>query len=291
MSYRSADQLQRFSFDAAPIRGEVAHVNTTYQDILSRQSYPLPIRIALGQLLAATALMSASLKFKGRLTLQMRLSGNISLLQAETNEQGQLRAIARYDTEQSSDALGFDHEGQLVITLEPDQGQRYQGITSITEGNIATALEDYFNQSEQLPSRFWLTSDGNQAAGFMLQKLPASQHNSDNQQEIDQDAWDRVAHLAATIKDEELLTLENDQLLQRLYHEEDVRVYPATVLSFACTCSRARLANALHQVGYQALTEMLEESGSISINCEFCQQHYEFGQHDLTELFPENNLH
>ncbi|MDP2504508.1 Hsp33 family molecular chaperone HslO [Oceanobacter sp. 3_MG-2023] len=291
MSYPSADQLQRFSFDAAPIRGEVAHLNATYEAILNRHDCPPVIRVALGQLLAATALMSASLKFKGRLTLQIRLPGAISLLQAETNELGELRAIARYDSDQPEATLTFATEGQLVITLEPEQGQRYQGITAIPQGDIATALEDYFSQSEQLPTRFWLCSDGTRAAGFMLQKLPASQQHSDEQQTIDQDAWDRVSHLAATIKDEELLELDNDLLLQRLYHEEDVRVYPATPLSFACTCSRDRLANALHQVGYQALAEMMEESGSISVDCEFCHQHYEFGQHDMAELFPENNLH
>ncbi|MDO6749140.1 Hsp33 family molecular chaperone HslO, partial [Gilvimarinus sp. 1_MG-2023] len=109
--------------------------------------------VALGQLLAATALMSASLKFKGRLTLQIRLPGAISLLQAETNELGELRAIARYDSDQPEATLTFATEGQLVITLEPEQGQRYQGITAIPQGDIATALEDYFSQSEQLPTR------------------------------------------------------------------------------------------------------------------------------------------
>ncbi|MDO6804948.1 Hsp33 family molecular chaperone HslO, partial [Wenyingzhuangia sp. 1_MG-2023] len=128
-SYPSADQLQRFSFDAAPIRGEVAHLNATYEAILNRHDYPPVIRVALGQLLAATALMSASLKFKGRLTLQIRLPGAISLLQAETNELGELRAIARYDSDQPEATLTFATEGQLVITLEPEQGQRYQGIT------------------------------------------------------------------------------------------------------------------------------------------------------------------
>jgi len=284
MTQTSADQLQRFSFDVAPIRGEVAHLNSTYTDVLERHQYPAAVSVALGKLMAATALLSANLKFKGRLTLQIRLPGNISMLQAETDEQGQLRAIARYDENQPEEELSFE-DGQMVITIEPDQGQRYQGITPIEGGDVAAALEQYFEQSEQLASRFWLMCDGQQAAGFMLQQLPS------DRTEEDADAWDRVSHLASTIKQEELLDLPTEQLLHRLYHEEDVRLYPASALSFHCTCSRPRLATALQQVGKTAIAEMIEESGKIDINCEFCQQHYQFDQSDMAELFPENNLH
>ncbi len=284
MTQTSADQLQRFSFDDVAIRGEVAHLNQAYQDVLSRHQYPQPIAVAVGKLMAATAMLSANLKFKGRLTLQIRLPGNISLIQAETDEQGQLRAIARYDENQPSEELSFE-DGQMVITIEPDQGQRYQGITLIEGGDVATALEEYFVQSEQLASRFWLMCDGQQAAGFMLQQLPSKRTDDDI------DAWDRVSHLAATIKQQELLELANEELLHRLYHEENVRVYPASALSFHCTCSRDRLANALHQVGKTAISEMIEESGHIDVNCEFCQQHYRFDETDMSELFPENNLH
>lgn len=284
MTQTSADQLQRFSFDDVAIRGEVAHLNQAYQDVLSRHQYPQPIAVAVGKLMAATAMLSANLKFKGRLTLQIRLPGNISLIQAETDEQGQLRAIARYDENQPSEELSFE-DGQMVITIEPDQGQRYQGITLIEGGDVAAALEEYFVQSEQLASRFWLMCDGQQAAGFMLQQLPSKRTDDDI------DAWDRVSHLAATIKQQELLELANEELLHRLYHEENVRVYPASALSFHCTCSRDRLANALHQVGKTAISEMIEESGHIDVNCEFCQQHYRFDETDMSELFPENNLH
>ena len=284
MSNSSADLLQRFSFDGAPIRGEIAHVNSALEEVIQRHQYPELICKALGELMAATALMSANLKFAGRLTLQLRLSGNVSLLQAETDEQGRLRAIARYDLNQPQHQLTLD-DGQMVITLEPEQGQRYQGITAIQGGNIAGALEDYFTQSEQLSSRFWLVSEGSKAAGFMLQQLPSDKTDADA------DAWDRVSHLASTIKDEELLDLDNDTLLHRLYHEEAVRVYPGTPLSFFCTCSRQRLATAIQQVGFTAISEMMEETGSVDINCEFCQQHYQFVPTDMAELFPENNLH
>ena len=278
----SADSLQRFSFDNTNIRGELAHVNASYREVLKRHQYPTRIAKAVGELMAATALLSANLKFTGRLTLQIRLPGNISLLQAETSEKGQLRAIARYEEGTEESELSFD-DGQMIITVEPEVGQRYQGITLIKGGNVAGALEDYFEQSEQLSSRFWLACDGQNAAGFMLQQMPSEQGD-------DPDAWDRLSHLASTIKDEELINLNNEVLLHRLYHEEQVRTYPASELSFFCTCSKDRIGNALHQLGKDELMQIIEEQGKISINCDFCKQAYSFDKEQVNELFPEQNL-
>ena len=279
----SADLLQRFSFDNTDIRGEITHLHSSYQDVLKRHQYPPLIATAVGELMAATALLSANLKFAGRLTLQIRLAGNVSLLQAETNEQGQLRAIARYDEDAAATELQLEN-GQFIITIEPEQGQRYQGITAIEGGNIAGALEEYFVQSEQLDSRFWLVCKDGIAAGFMLQKMPGTDSH-------DTDAWDRIGHLASTIKDEELLHLDNATLLHRLYHEEQVRLYPESTLSFFCTCSKPRTANALHQLGYAELDEILKEAGKISITCEFCQQAYAFERPEIEEMFPERHPH
>ena len=278
----SADSLQRFSFDNTNIRGELAHVNASYREVLKRHQYPTRIAKAVGELMAATALLSANLKFTGRLTLQIRLPGNISLLQAETSDKGQLRAIARYEEGTEESELSFD-DGQMIITVEPEVGQRYQGITLIKGGNVAGALEDYFEQSEQLGSRFWLACDGQNAAGFMLQQMPSEQGD-------DPDAWDRLTHLASTIKDEELINLNNEVLLHRLYHEEEVRTYPASELSFFCTCSKDRIGNALHQLGKDELMQIIEEQGKISINCDFCKQAYSFDKEQINELFPEQNL-
>lgn len=278
----SADTLQRFSFDNTNIRGEVAHLNASYREVLKRHQYPAVVAKGVGELMAATALLSANLKFAGRLTLQIRLTGNISLLQAETNEKGQLRAIARYEEGTDASELTLT-DGQMIITIEPEVGQRYQGITLIEGGNVAGALEDYFEQSEQLGSRFWLACDGENAAGFMLQQMPSAEGD-------DPDAWDRLSHLASTLKDEELLTLNNDVLLHRLYHEENARIYPESQLSFFCTCSKDRIGNALHQLGKTELLGILEEQSKISINCDFCQQAYSFDKTQILELFPEDNL-
>ena len=286
MTGQSQDQLQRFSFDQTSIRGELVHLNATLQEVIRRHKYPQPIASALGELMAATALLSASLKFPGRLTLQLRFNGPVSLLQAETDEKGQMRAIARYQEGAETDTLTIE-DGQMVLTMEPENGQRYQGITAIEQGNISSALEDYFAQSEQLESRFWLQSNGQVAAGFMLQKMPASKTISE---EEDSDAWDRLGHLASTIKPEELLFLANEDLLHRLYHEEAVRVYPPSAMSFWCNCSKDRIGNALHQLGYDELQSILLEQGAIRINCEFCQQAYTFDSTQVDELFPERTL-
>lgn len=281
------DMLQRFSFDEAPVRGEIAHLNQSLQDVLSRHSYPDAVADELAQLMAAAALMSANLKFEGRLTLQLRFEGVVSLLQAETDHKGQLRAIARYNDQappESLTTIQFDN-GQLVITLEPEQGQRYQGITAIQGGDIAKALEDYFEQSEQLSTRIWLTSDRQTAAGFLLQKLP------DAPTDTDTDAWNRITQLADTLKQDELLTLSNQVLLHRLYHDEQVRVYPGSQLSFYCTCSRSRLGAALKQVGESEVRDMLNETPVLSIQCEFCLQGYEFRAQDLPDLFAPPKVH
>lgn len=281
----SQDQLLRFSFDKTDVRGEITHLQESFQEVIRRHQYPSIIAHEIGELMAATALLSATLKFEGRLTLQVRLTGNISLLQAETNEQGQLRAIARYDESALEHELNFSN-GQLVITIEPAHGQRYQGITAIEGGNIAAALEEYFAQSEQLPSRFWLFADDQQAAGMMIQKTPTAADVIS-----DADAWDRIHHLAATIKAEELLHLEAETILHRLFHEENTRVFPASQLSFFCTCSKDRIGNALTQLGLAELQSIIEEQSIVAINCEFCQQRYSFDESQIKALFPEQNLH
>lgn len=279
------DALQRFSFDNTDIRGEIAQLDKAFAEVVRRRSYPPVIRRELGELMAATALLSSSLKYAGRLTVQIRLPGNVSLLQAEANDKGQLRAIARYEQNLADDELSFA-DGSMVITMEPEQGQRYQGITAISGGNVAAALEEYFAQSEQLPTRFWLFSDGNSAAGLMLQKLPTPAG-----QEEDADAWNRVCHLASTVRQDEMLGLEAETVLHRLFHDEQTRIYPASALSFSCSCSKPRTATALRQLGYDELMSMIEEHGRIDITCEFCQQNYVFDKAQVQDLFPEKHPH
>jgi molecular chaperone Hsp33 len=275
--------MQRFTFDKADVRGELVGLHKSLNTVLSKHDYPAALKIELGKLMAASAIMSATLKYEGRLCLQVRLPGDVTLIQAETTDTGDLRAIARYDENKQIDTVELKG-GQLVITLEPAVGKPYQGIVPMESNQLNEAFEYYFQQSEQLGSRFWLESDGNVASGFMLQQLPSSKQGDD-------DAWDRLSHLASTLKAEELLTLDNETILHRLYHEEEVRIYDLETLRFACTCSKERIGNAISQMGLEELLDVIEEQGKVSVDCQFCLQHYSFNKEQITDLFPEKKLH
>lgn len=277
------DSMQRFTFDNTDVRGELVGLQKSLSDVLSKHDYPEALKIELGKLMAASTLMSATLKYEGRLCLQVRLPGDVSLIQAETTDTGEIRAIARYDESKSIEEIELIG-GQLVITLEPAVGKPYQGVVPLDSNKLNESLEFYFSQSEQLGSRFWLECDGTIASGFMLQQLPASEQG-------DADAWDRLSHLASTLKPEELLTLDNETLLHRLYHEEDVRIYDQEPLRFACTCSKERIGNAIHQVGFEDLMGVIAEQGKVSVDCQFCLQHYSFNKEQIANLFPEKKLH
>ena len=282
----SLDKLQRFTFDNSHVRGELVGLRQTLTDIFDRQSYPEPVNNLLSELLAAAALLSATVKIEGLLTLQIQTNGPVRVLLAETSNNGHLRGIARLDEEQELDEGNLLGEGgQLVITMDPDKGRRYQGIVPLEGDNIAQCLEGYFQQSEQLATRIWLGSENGVAGGLLLQELPEL---GEVQEEIeaDEDAWDRLTHLASTIRNDELLHLENEQLLHRLYHEEQVRVYDAEPLKFNCSCSKDRLSVALTHLGYEQCQEIIDEQSKIRADCQFCGQHYSFTQSDVNGLFP-----
>ncbi|MBL4797087.1 MAG: Hsp33 family molecular chaperone HslO [Oleispira sp.] len=276
------DSMQRFTFDKTDVRGQLVGLHKSLSAVLSKHDYPAVLKVELGKLMAASALMSATLKYEGRLCLQVRLPGDVSLIQAETTNTGEIRAIARYDEDKTIDTVELIG-GQLVITLEPAVGKSYQGIVPLESNQLNEAFEYYFKQSEQLGSRFWLECDGTIASGFMLQQLPAVEG-------YDVDAWDRLSHLASTLKDEELLTLNNETILHRLYHDEEVRLYDEEDLRFACTCSKERIGNAIAQMGLEELMEVIVEQGKVSVDCQFCLQHYSFNKEQVGDLFPEKKL-
>lgn len=277
------DSIQRFLIDNSPVRGEIVHLQASYQKVLENHHYPEPIQQQLGEMLAAIALLTAMVKIEGILSLQARGDGRCSLLVAESNSDGDLRGVARWE----GDVSGAENlqqlmgNGQLVITIEPKEGKRYQGIVSLEGQTLAHCLEDYFGQSEQLPTRIWLATDAQNAAGFMLQALPS------DKTEADQDAWERSIMLADTLSKEELLTLDNEALLHRLYHQEEVRLFDQKALQFKCTCSTERVKNALISVGKAGLNEAIAEHGKIESQCQFCNTVYQFSAADIEQLFDD----
>jgi molecular chaperone Hsp33 len=284
----NSDTSQRFLFDKSAIRGQWSLLETSYQTVLAKHDYPLEVQALLGELMAAAILLAATLKFEGHLTIQARGHGPVNLLNVECTHDHQLRAIAQWQ----ADTTGMDFKALLgaavlAITITPNKGERYQGIVPLSGASLAECLEFYFAQSEQLQTRIWLCQGNNRAGGLLLQALP---YNSSNPvpKEQQQEDWHRISTLAATLTADELLNLDSETLLTRLFHEEEVTVFPPEPVEFRCTCSRERTAAALVQLGQQELEDILAEQGMVDITCQFCNQQYIFDKVDVAMLFQRN---
>lgn len=274
------DSLQRFMFEHAAVRGEIVHLDTTWQAVLERREYPPVLRAMLGELMAAAALLAASLKFSGSIILQMQGEGAVKLLVVDCMSDLTMRAMAHWEGEVAGESLKeLLGNGRFVITIDPRDGRKtYQGIVDLAGQSVADALEDYMSRSEQLDTRLWLAADEQQAAGMLLQKMP-------EKHEEDPDAWQRVVHFASTLTRKELLGLPARQIIHRLYHEEDVRVFDPQAVNFHCPCSRERVAGMLRMLGHEEVQAMLQEQDTIEVDCEFCNQHYVFDRVDAEQAF------
>mgnify|MGYP006270751663 CR=1 FL=1 len=283
-----ADAVRRFLFTNADVRGEVARVDAALAQALASHAYAPGVRVLLGEFLAAAVLLATTLKFQGRLTLQARSDGQVPLIMAECRSDLSVRAIAR--GAQAATAERFAEllqDGQLALTVEPDRGQRYQGIALLQNESLAASLDAYFAQSEQLHTRFWLASDGRRAAGFLLQQLPSQVTLDPRQREAQ---WAHACTLAATIEAEELLSLSAEALLYRLYHQDPVRVFEPRPVAFRCSCSRARSRNALRVLGEAEIRDLLREQGAVTMDCEFCNARYVFEAAELLDK-ADDTLH
>jgi len=276
------DTLQRFLFEHAPIRGEVAHLDATWRAVLERHDYPPVLRTVLGELMAAGALLAATLKFDGSIILQLQGSGPVKLIVVECTSEQTLRATAKWDGALPDADAGLAEllgDGRFVITLVPRDGrQSYQGIVAIDPAGVAASLEHYMQSSEQLDTRLWLAAGEEHAAGLLLQKLP-------ERAEPDEDSWNRATQLAATLTTPELLKLPPQTLLHRLYHEEDIRLFDPRPVSFRCSCSNDRVVAMLRMLGYAEVRSILEERDAVEVTCDFCNRAYRFDSVDAEQLF------
>lgn len=282
------DFTQRFIFDDTDVRGEMASLEESYAHVLAKHAYPEPVAALLGELMAVAALLVNTLKFDGLLVLQARSSGAVPLLMVECSSDRELRAIARYEEDQIKSGATFQElmpEGVLALTVDPKEGQRYQGLVALDGENLAECFTNYFVNSAQLPTRFWLYADGQRARGMLLQQLPADRVLDADERE---ESWQHVVALASTLSAEELLGLDNETILHRLYHEEQVRLFASTDVKFQCSCTRERSAQALVSLGLADLQLLLaEKTGAIEIDCQFCNERYLFNEHDVVQMFAE----
>ncbi|MBR9871612.1 MAG: Hsp33 family molecular chaperone HslO [Gammaproteobacteria bacterium] len=282
----SRDQFQRFIFEHSQVRGAWVQLGDSYNEITRQAPYPDAIRDLLGETLVASVLLSSTLKFEGTVALQAAGEGALRTLMAECSHDRNIRGLARFDDQAMSggtlnEMLG---DGRMAITITPDKGQRYQGVVPREADTLAGCLEEYFERSEQLATSLFLFANEGSAAGLLLQRLPG--HT-----EEDDELWSRVNHLASTVKAEELLDLDSETLLHRLFHEETVRLFDSEPVAFRCNCSRERTLGALESIGKEECYSILEEQGSIEMDCQFCHANYRFDRNDIDHLFTGHTLH
>ncbi|HDZ56489.1 MAG TPA: Hsp33 family molecular chaperone HslO [Pseudomonas xinjiangensis] len=284
------DVTQRFLFEEADVRGELVSLDQSYREVLAKHEYPESVKALLGEMLAAAVLLSTAIKFDGLLILQARSSGPLSMLMVECSSAQEVRGIARYADDITGESLSaLMPDGVLAITIDPDQGQRYQGIVALEGATLADALNSYFENSEQLPTRFRLLADGRIARGFMLQALPADRQPDPQQRDA---VWQHLNVLADTLTAEELMALDNQTLLHRLYHQEDVRLFDPVAAIFKCSCSAERSGNALVSLGREDALALLDErGGEVEVDCQFCNARYCFDRDALEGLFEAAEEH
>jgi molecular chaperone Hsp33 len=278
---KHTDTLQRFLFEQAPIRGEVVHLEHVWKSVIERHDYPDVLRDLMGELTAAAVLLAATLKLDGSLVLQIHGKGVVKLLVVECSGDLEVRATAKWDgvvlpMATLQELVG---DGRFVITLDPKDGNKvYQGIVALEGESVADILQNYMTRSEQLDTHLWLAADGQRATGLLLQKMP-------ERKESDSDSWTCALKLSETVKREELLELPSEELLHRLFHEEDLRLFDAQPVVFACSCSKDNVVKMLRMLGKEEVNAVLDEKGLIEVHCEFCNQRYQFDAIDAKSLF------
>ncbi len=282
----SADLLHRFIFDDIPLRGEIITLCHSLEQAARHQSLNDAARGLLGEFLAASSLLAETFKFSGTLTLQARGDGAVPLIMAEATHDHTVRGLIKFsENNQKRDLPSVNladnvGAGILTLTVDPEQGQRYQGIVSLEHTGIADCISAYFNQSEQLPSQMWLFADRDRVSGLFLQTLPPA-----HDQPADPEVWRTITTLADTLTADEILTLDHQTVLLRLFHEYQVRLFDPSPVAFACSCSRERSLNALSALTAEDARALLVERDWIQMNCEFCGAEYHFGSDDLDALF------
>jgi len=276
------DSFRRFLFETLGVRGEFVRLDTSWKSVLERHPYPETVSQQLGQALAAVVLLSATIKYKGALILQVQSEGPLHTLVVQATDQRRVRGIAHWRGEVPLGSLPeIFGPGRLVLTVQNEAAEPYQGVTELLGDSLAAAIEHYFERSEQLATRLWLAADGHRAAGLFLQELPDAHHDPED--------WARVTMLADTVSDSELLTLPSERLLYRLFNEERVRVFDPEVVTFHCNCSRDRIERVLLAVGRAEIDETLETAHTIDVHCDFCNRLYRFDAVDIGSLFADES--
>ncbi len=307
-------ELHKFLFDGLPVRGMIVRLTDSWQEVLARRAanttsgaYPPRVSEMLGEMLAAGVLMQSNIKFNGALVLQIMGDGPVKVAVAEIQSDLSLRATATVQGDVAIDSklsemVNVLNKGRCAITLDPQDkfpGQQpYQGVVPLHGDhnekleNLALVLEHYMLQSEQLDTKLVLAANDTVAAGLLIQRLPVQGENNLGEKSREDDigineAFNRIALFAGSLKRDELLNLDVDTILHRLFWEEKVLRFEPAHPRFACTCSRERVANMLHSLGIAEVESILAEQNKVEVGCDFCGVQYRFDAVDAAAIFTQ----
>ena len=282
-----ADTVVRFLFEDCAVRGVWVNLQKSCSDMLAMKHIGEAGSILLGESVAAAVLLSCTIKLQGRVAIQARGDGALQLLVAESTQNAGVRGVITLDEAAIENSMPSLQQlignGYLAVTLLPDNGESYQGVVPLQGERLQNCLVDYFALSEQLPTALWLVSDGERAAGFLLQAMPAIDGDVDS----DDANWQHLHTLASTLKNEELLSLPCEELLHRLFHQETVRVFDPEPVRFQCTCSEQRSRNALSILGREELEKLFFEQPNVMVDCQFCDAQYHYTASDMANILGE----
>jgi molecular chaperone Hsp33 len=279
------DAVRRYLFDLAPdVRLMTVHLGKTKNDMLDHQTMPMAVKTLCEELVAAACLLSHMLKFDGEMILQIKGSGPITMMVAECSSEGRIRSTAQWsdigDASTFGDLVGA---GYLAVTVDPRQGERYQGIVPLESGSISGCLNHYFENSEQLDTQLWLASNQSTVGGLLIQRIP--EEGGQSFQEYSN--WETLSTLANTITDHELASDAGPLLIYKLFHELDPRSFDPWTIEFGCSCSKERSARALRALGETELKQLFAEQPTLTLDCHFCGQVYQYDQADLEWLLSD----
>ncbi|KTC88001.1 MULTISPECIES: Hsp33 family molecular chaperone HslO [Legionella] len=278
---KDTDSLQRFMFEHASIRGEIAHLKETYQTILNQRPYPPMVKNLLGEAMISCLLLTGSIKFEGDISLQFQGDKRLPLLLVQCNHQLHLRAFALYQENlEIADYAEAFLKGKMVLTINQHNSTKaYQSMVPLQSTSMSENLMYYFAQSEQVATRLWLAVNDDMAAGMLLQLMP----DQDTVQR--EQFWEYAVQLGQTVSEDELLNLNNETLLHRLYHETELRIFDSRKVSFKCRCSEEKMKDVLKILGEEEAQKLLQEKGKVEISCDFCNKQYSYDPIDITMLF------
>lgn len=285
------DCVQGFILRNLHVRGQWIHLDRTYQAIRAIHPYPMTVRMLIGEALAASALISSTLKYEGRTTLQIEGPGPIKLLLAQCNHLFHLRGLAKWDENVDLESITklFSKAQCLISITQAASQETYSGIVPLDHDNLALCLENYFQQSEQLPTKFYFASTHESIVGLMLQTLP--------NEAMTEDMWQHVTCLADTLTQPELLSVAPMALMHRLFHGEDTQWFVETPVEFKCSCSLQKSEQAVITFGEKEAMDIFNSTSSLVVHCEFCNQSYAFDKIDVYRIFhpsseaPPSSLH